>query len=550
MFQNFSLLTQNKLSSELLLSSVFINILSLALPFTMLQIYDRILPNEAYGTAVVLVVGVGIAILLELLLRYARSWLLASSAANYELTTISKLVDSLMKADYHHMESLGSGAIAQGLKGVGEMREVYSGQAAVAMMDLPFVMIFLGLVAYIGGPLVFIPILVWLIAGVRVWQIGQKLSNTTSKLNISENERTQLLMLVLSGLTTAKSMALESRVTYAYKKVNHQRLAQQNEIDWLSSKLQEVIQGAAQLTTLALVLIGCLEVLNGNLTTGGLAACSILAGRAVAPLSAIGSLRAKIINAQHAMLEVNALIDAPQESFNASQMYQQKLPIGPIRFEHVSAKQTGAKLSDINIEIPSGSIVNVTSNPLTHASLMLSSIGAFHQVNQGQITIAGIALNDHVGFEFRQSISYVPPWATLLSGSILENMTLFRHEREAYAMELADKLGLSATIAQLPAGYQTLVANNNSQMLNKGAIKLISLVRAFSQSPSILLLDQPMVSLDTDSQQRLLALLQEYRGEMTIIIASYFDEIAQLSDFCIDISQHGHATLVNKPGAN
>ena len=168
MFQNFSLLTQNKLSSELLLSSVFINILSLALPFTMLQIYDRILPNEAYGTAVVLVVGVGIAILLELLLRYARSWLLASSAANYELTTISKLVDSLMKADYHHMESLGSGAIAQGLKGVGEMREVYSGQAAVAMMDLPFVMIFLGLVAYIGGPLVFIPILVWLIAGVRV----------------------------------------------------------------------------------------------------------------------------------------------------------------------------------------------------------------------------------------------------------------------------------------------------------------------------------------------------------------------------------------------
>lgn len=359
MIESLRLLAQHKSFTELLLSSTMINVLSLALPFTMLQIYDRILPNEAYGTASVLAIGVGIAILLELVLRYTRSWLLALNASNYELQTTAQFVDRLMKADYHHVEQLGSGKILHGITSIATMREIYSGQAAVALMDFPFVIIFLALVAYIGGPLVFIPILVWGIAGIGVWQIGKKLSVATRELAISDDERTRLLILVLSGLTTAKSLALESRITYAYKKINYQRLAQQNEVDWLSSQLQEWIQGASQATTLALVLIGCFEVLNGDLTTGGLAACSILAGRAVAPLSAIGSLKAKFVTAQSAMQDVNEIIASPPESLNGTQVYQQKLPSGPIQFEQVSAQQTGAKLKQINLTIPAGSLVTV-----------------------------------------------------------------------------------------------------------------------------------------------------------------------------------------------
>lgn len=543
MIESLRLLAQHKSFTELLLSSTLINVLSLALPFTMLQIYDRILPNEAYGTASVLAIGVGIAILLELLLRYTRSWLLALNASNYELQTTTQFVDRLMKADYHHVEQLGAGKILHGITSIATMREIYSGQAAVALMDFPFVIIFLALVAYIGGPLVFIPILVWGVAGIGVWQMGKKLSVATRELAISDDERTRLLILVLSGLTTAKALALESRITSAYKKINYQRLAQQNEVDWLSSQLQEWIQGASQATTLALVLIGCFEVLNGDLTTGGLAACSILAGRAVAPLSAIGSLKAKFVTAQSAMQDVNEIIASPPESLNGSQVYHQKLPSGPIQFEQVSAQQTGAKLKHINLTIPAGSLVTVTSNPLTHASLLLSTVGGYHQVTEGAIKIDSILLTEHDPLEYRQSISYVSPWATLFAGSILDNLTLFRHEREAYAMVLADKLGLSATIAQLPAGYQTLVGNNDSQMLNKGAIKLIAIVRALAQSPSILLLDEPMVSLDADSQQRLLALLLELKNHITLIVASYFTEIATISDYRIHISSQGDATM-------
>ncbi|MCE9679252.1 ATP-binding cassette domain-containing protein [Shewanella sp. AS1] len=545
---SFHPLVKNKSFIELLLSSTLINLLSLALPFTILQIYDRILPNEGYGTAQVLVIGVSLAILLELLLRYTRSWVLSASAANFELQSTKTLVERLIKADYHHVESLGSGKIYRGINSIATMREMHSGQATVALMDFPFVLIFLALVAYIGGPLVFIPVVVWVIAGIQVYRIGQKLTLATTELNLTDNERTRLLMLVLSGLTTAKSLALESRITYNYKELNHKRLAQQAEVDWLSSQLQELIQGASQATTLALVLIGCFEVLNGDMTTGGLAACSILAGRAIAPLSALGSLRAKFITAQNAMQEVNALVAVPQESFNSKTCYNQKLPLGPIKFTGVSCKQTSAKLDNINLEIPPGSIVTLRSNPLTHASLLLTTLAAFNQPQQGQISIAGVPLQDHDGNEYRQSIAYVAPVATLFAGSILDNLTLFRHERDAYAMELADKLGLSEAIAQLPSGYQTVVANNDSQQLNKGAVKLISLVRALSQSPSILLLDDPLVALDADAQMRLLVLLQEYKGEMTVIINSYFTEAIQISDLTLDITNPSENAITPKRG--
>ncbi len=539
---SFSLLVKNKSFTELTLSSILINLLSLALPFTLLQIYDRILPNEGYGTAQVLVIGVTLAILLELLLRYTRSWLLSASAANFELQSTKKLVERLIKADHQHIESLGSGKIYSSLNSIATMREMYSGQATVALMDFPFVVIFLALVAYIGGPLVFIPIVVWLLAGGLVYRIGQKLTQATSELSLTDNERTRLLMLVLSGLTTAKSLALESRVTYNYKELNHKRLAQQAEVDWLSSQLQELIQGASQATTLILVLIGCFQVLSGEMTTGGLAACSILSGRAIAPLSALVSLRAKFVTAENAMKKVNELITAPQERFSGKTTYNQKLPLGPIKIDNASTKQTSAELNNINLEIPSGSIVTVNSNPSTHASLLLTTLAAFNPLQKGEITIADVPLQEHEVSEYRQSVVYVAPVATLFAGSILDNLTLFRHEREADAMKLAERLGLAETIAQLPSGYQTVVANTDNQQLNKGAVKLISLIRALAQSPSILLLDDPLAALDADAQIRLLALLQELKGEMTIIINSYFTEVLQISDLTVDLTNTGEET--------
>ncbi|WP_076537884.1 ABC transporter transmembrane domain-containing protein [Shewanella sp. UCD-KL21] len=547
MQENFRLFSRNKAFSELLLSSTFINLLSLALPFTMLQIYDRILPNQSYGTATILVSGVAIAIVLELLLRYGRSWLLAASAANFELETTTNVVRKLMQADYRHVEAMGTGKVTNGLASIASMRELYSGQAIVALMDFPFVIIFLALVAYIGGPLVFIPIVVWLVVGALVYIIGKKLAAATEQLALSDAERTRMLILVLSGLTTAKALSLEDRLSSIYNNINHQRLAEQQQVDWLSAKLQEVIQGASQGTTLVLVMLGCLEVLNGTLTTGGLAACSILAGRAIAPLSAIISLRSRVVSAKSAMSHVDDLTTLPAESFTGKKTYQQKIPNGPICFNQVNSTNLGTVIKQFDLDIQANSLVVLQSNPLSHASHLLSIIAGFQTVNSGSVTVDNVAIHEHDSKEFRQSVNYVAPWPTLFSGSLLENMTMFRSEYEPQAMSIAEQLGLTAKIAELPNGYQTSVGENDNQMLNKGAIKLIALVRAIVQKPSILLLDEPMISLDADAQNKLLTLLSEIKTQMTVVAASHYLELANISDQLVTVNGHVQAEAEKEP---
>lgn len=548
MIDHIRTLKNNNNFTELLLSSIFINLLSMALPFSMLQIYDRILPNEAYGTANVLLIGVSIAIVLELLLRYARSWFLASSAVSYEYSVTSKLVERLLKSDFRYLESLGPGRILSGIKNIAVVRDLYSGQAAVAMMDVPFILLFLFLIFYIGGWIVLVPILVWMIAGVWVWLIGQKLLDATKELAISDSERTRILVLVLSGLTTVKALAIEARMTHRFKEFNFTQFKLQTNVDLLSSRLNEIVQGASLATTLTIVMIGCLSVLEGSLTTGGLAACSILAGRAVAPLSSIGSLRAKFSSVKVVNQDIENLLNAPLERFTGEVTYQTKIPLGPIEFEQVSIAKNGAKLSGVTVEIPPNSITTITSNPMSYASLFLGSLGAFFPVEQGVVKIAGIQLEQHDDFEFRQSVCYVSPWGSLFHGTVIENMTMFHPENEAYAIELSEKLGLSETVSKLPYGFQTIIGTTQGQILNKGALKLISLIRALSQQPSILLLDEPMVSLDADSQSKLLNLLNDKRSQMTIIVASYFNDMSAISDLKLHIELDGSISSYTSTG--
>ena len=154
----------------------------------------------------------------------------------------------------------------------------------------------------------------------------------------------------------------------------------------------------------------------------------------------------------------------------------------------------------------------------------------------------GVEIAEHAANEFRQSVLYVPPWPTLFAGSLLENMTMFQPQYESLAMQYANILGLTNTIAQLPAGYATQVTEDNNKMIGKGAIKLMAIIRAIVQSPSILLLDEPMVALDSDSQARLLTLLRSLKGEVTMLAVSYFDELSEISDVTM--------TLTNEKGKN
>jgi ABC-type bacteriocin/lantibiotic exporter with double-glycine peptidase domain len=207
----------------------------------------------------------------------------------------------------------------------------------------------------------------------------------------------------------------------------------------------------------------------------------------------------------------------------------------------------GSKLTSLSLRIEPGELCTLQSDPLTHASAVLQTLGFFKPVCHGSISINQVELAEHDANEFRQSVLYVPPWPTLFVGSLLENMTMFQPQHEDMAMKYADVLGLTNVIAQLPAGYATSVTEDNNKMIGKGAIKLMAIVRAIVQCPSILLLDEPMISLDSDSQARLLTLLNSLKGELTVLAVSYFDELSKISDITVTLTnEKGKDTLLSQ----
>ncbi|MEJ6061320.1 ABC transporter transmembrane domain-containing protein, partial [Aliivibrio salmonicida] len=165
---------QKRTMLRVLPSSLLINILSLSIPLVVLQIYDRILPNQSYGTAVLLLSGASIAILIDAFLRFVRSWILAAASINTETKMYSYILHQLTELPAKQLLSLKPGHLQEGLKGISSIKEFYSGGLLSGLIDVPFVLIFLSLVAYVGGELVLIPIIVWIIAAVFVCLFSNK----------------------------------------------------------------------------------------------------------------------------------------------------------------------------------------------------------------------------------------------------------------------------------------------------------------------------------------------------------------------------------------
>ncbi|OBT16813.1 hypothetical protein A9264_11090 [Vibrio sp. UCD-FRSSP16_10] len=523
----------------LIIISLFINILSLAMPFSMLHTYDRILPNQSYDTATILFVGVLIAITLEAILRYFRSWLLAASGANFELHTAKDVISSLFKGNYQNIAKMNVGRVFNGVSAISNIRDMYSGQALLALVDLPFAALFFWLVYFIGGKLIWVPVMVWLAVGVMILVLGRKLTRLTHDLSLTESQRSRIFIKVFSGLTAIKATAQETTLFNQFRRTNYRIQQQQKQVDWLSIRLQECIGGASQFTTLAIIFLGSVMVIYGEMTVGGLTACSILAGRAVAPLSSLIGLYTRVAAAQVAKKEVQDLIDLPEVQFANKVKIEDKLEAEEIHFDDVEMDVVSKVLVFKDITLPKNGLIKVTSNALFFASEVLSLVAGLEPPRQGSVKIGGTNLYDYNYEQFRESVVLSSAWPTLFSGTVLENMTMFTPALENKAMEIADELGITTMLAELSSGYQTRINESGTDSFNKGVIKLIALVRAFVQEATIIALEQPFLSLDITSSEKLTHYLISQKSKRTILISSYATPLDDHFDGVLSIDTDG-----------
>ncbi len=531
------------LSGAVWLSSLAINLLALGLPMVILQVYDRILPNEALGTFALLLSGLAVVLVLDATLKIARAHVVGWAAAQFEHRTATELVGRFMYASPGEIERAPPGVHLDRLQAIDTLREFYGGQSRLLLVDLPFLFIFLGLIFVIGGPVVLVPLAMIAVLALVSLLAGRALKERQAQRAELDDRRYSFIIEALSGIQTIKSMAMEPQMQRRYERLQSTGAGSAYKSIVLGNLVQTLGGIISNLTMILIVSAGALLVIDGTLSVGGLAACTLLGGRALQPLLKGMSVWTQIQSLDVARAQVAELQE--MEAAPTAEPVRIDDLKGNVAFRDVTFRygEGEALLDKFSLIVKPGEMLGLTGPEGDGKSTLLKLIMGELKADSGQVLIDDYDASGERRDDLALDIAYMPATATLFSGTILENLTMFR-EGDAIdrAREAAQMIGLEEDIHRLPQGYDTEVSQGISDELPGGMMQRIVIARALARDARILLFDEANAGLDRKADTQLMDALAQLKGKITIIAVSHRPSLIRLADRVISIRK-GRARL-------
>lgn len=522
---------------DILLASFFINVLSLVMPLSLLQIYDRILPNTSLNTLALLVTGIAIALLFEAGFRIGRSYLSGWIGARFEHMAGCAAIERILSSSVNEFEKGGSGVHLERMSSLGTLKEFYAGQAIMTLFDLPFSILFLALISYLAGGLVFVPIVLITFFALNAWRVGTRLRKVISERMVADERRFNFIIEVLTGIHTLKSMAMETQMLRRYERLQEACAKSDYEVTRFSSTAMNLGALYSQLTMFAVVGFGSTFVIDGQLTVGGLAACTMLSGRAMQPLQRAVGIWARFQSIQLAREKLREIFKMKPETQGALPVLDNSYD-GRIELQNVGLQfgdDAEPIFSNINLQVEPGQIVGISGgNASGKSSLLYLMMGAM-RATDGHVLIGGQDINELDPNSVRRRIAYLPQHGVLFNGTILENLTMFKPELEEKALRIARLLGLDDVVARMPLGYDTSVGNGAYDTLPRGIKQRVAIARALMTDPVVLLFDEANAAMDSAGDKVLTEFLEQARGKRTLILVSHRPSLLRMADVVYDL---------------
>ncbi|MCB2099571.1 MAG: peptidase domain-containing ABC transporter [Rhodobacterales bacterium] len=521
---------------DLIGASVFINILSLAMPLALLQVYDRILPNTAQSTLMLLVMGVATALILEAFLRTGRAYVSGWMGARFEHLASCSAIERLLTASINDFERQGSGVHLERFNALNQLKEFYAGQALQVLCDLPFAVLYLAAIGYLAGELVLVPIALIVLFTLSALVIGFLLRRSLATRMAADDRRFNFIIEVLGGIHTVKGLAMENQMLRRYERLQETCAAADHKVALHSSSALSVGALFSQLTLFAVVGLGSTLVIDGLLTIGGLAACTMLAGRSMQPMQRAVGIWARFQTIRLARERLRQIFEMPVEAEpGLPQMppLQGALTLDNVVFRY--AENAPRIIEGASIHIEAGQTVGIAGgNASGKTTLLYLMMGALRP-EAGTVKADGQDLRDFDPASVRHRIAYLPQHGVLFNGTLLENITMFRPHLAADAMEVASVLGLDQAVAQMPMGYETKVGYGAHDSLPRGIKQRIAIARALVDRPQVLLFDEANTAIDGPGDAILRKLLEDLNGRVTIVLITHRPSLLKLADRVFDL---------------
>ncbi|MGF1462931.1 MAG: type I secretion system permease/ATPase [Maricaulaceae bacterium] len=524
---------------QVALAATVTNVFALGSSLFIMTVYDRVIPNNAIDSLVALSVGMAIVICFDYAIKMLRAYFIDIASQRTDIEVGHRLFDHIMNMSLAAKKS-SSGAFAGTMREFETLRDFFTSATFVAVVDLPFILLFLGVIFVIGGPLVQVPagaIPVVLIAAL----IAQPMMARLSKKTLTANQQKHgVLVEAISGLETVKTTGAAPMMADRWGAgVAHSAYVGGRTRVW-SQLAMNAAAFAQQATQVGIVIYGVFLIREGALSMGALVACVILSGRALAPLGQLASVLSRANQSWASYKALDAVMKTPRERPPETATIKRARYQGALEFRNVVFKyedQPVRALDDISFKLAPGERVAVLGRIGSGKSTLARLALGLYQPEEGSVLVDHTELRQLDPDDFRRNVGAVLQDVFLFSGTIRENILISAPEAGDDAMIEAAKLaGLHDMIGQLPSGYDRMLAERG-EGLSGGQRQAIAIARAIVKDPPILIMDEPTSAMDVRSETAFIQRMKPIVANKTVMIVTHRTTMLELVDKIIVVEQ-------------
>lgn len=537
---------------DMAVASAFINLLGLAMPLALLQIFDRVIPGSGLGASVWLIIGVGSALVLEALLRMGRSYVGSWMGARFEHLAGCGAFERLLGASIVDFQKMGAGAYLERLNALRLIREFYAGPAIGVIFDLPFVVVYIGAIAYLAGSLALVPIAVMGLFFAVAYSLGRLRKGLETRLQ-ADDRRLGFIIEVLGGIQTVKGLAMEEQMLRRYERLQETCADADYGVSLRHGSTLGLGSLLSPLAVFGVAGFGAGLVLDGTLSVGGLLASIVLAGRAVQPLEGAAGVWALFQGTNLARQRLGEIFAMPAEK--PAGLSQLPTIEGAIDLEDLSFGYGKGKdgedlppvFQNVDLSVQPGETIGITGESASGKTTLLYLMMGVLTPTAGIARIDGNDLSEYDSTSVRHQVAYLPQEGIMFEGTLLENLTMFRDDLEDDARDIAKLLGLDNAVAKLPGGYEMRVGSAEDK-LPRGTRQRIAIARALVDKPRVLLFDEANSFIDGAGDEMLRDLLIKLSGRVTLVMVSQRPSMLEIADRIFDISGASVVERQPQPG--
>jgi len=522
--------------SQVILASIFINLFVIATPLFTMNVYDRVLPNNAMETLWVLFFGITIVMVFDVVLTLLRTYFFGIASKRADVIMSNRIFDQLLNIKLEARPA-STGLFITRLQSFESVREFFTSATMAVIVDLPFVIVFIVIISYIGGPVAIIPIVALVLSLLLSW-IGQvRLKNIVEQSTKEEQLKQTTLIETVSGLEIVKNVRAQSRMKTHWEQSVDKTVFYSEKGQYLSQTITTLTSFIGKFSNIVIVAAGVYLATKGEMTMGAIIATMMLNGRVLAPVSKIVGMIIKYDKTMISLKNIDELMNMPVEKQDKAYISRPDIH-GSIELKDVdfSYKDQNFKtLKNVNLKINEGEKVAILGKIGSGKSTLLKVILNLYEPSSGSVLLDETDTRQLDPVDLRRAVGIVPQEPFLFMGTIKDNITIGeQYASDEEILRAAKIAGLSEFLGKHEAGYDLMVGERG-EGLSGGERQSVTLARALLSDPNILMLDEPTNLMDRQTEQAFIKKLGGIVDDKTLVIVTHKTSLLKLVDRVIII---------------